>query len=92
MGFWPRASHWVADQLVTLTASTLRLTDSLRESERLKGQLEERDREVAVLMRKLQVIFSKFKEKRNKPTLCGKAAFHAKCPFPVFPFPPGAEC
>lgn len=34
----------------------------LRESERLKGQIEERDTEIAVLMRKLKVSFSKGKK------------------------------
>ncbi|TNM88881.1 hypothetical protein fugu_005135 [Takifugu bimaculatus] len=33
---------------------SLRLSDLLRESERLKGQIEERDTEIAVLMRKLK--------------------------------------
>lgn len=34
----------------------------LRESERLKGQIEERDTEIAVLMRKLKASFSKGKK------------------------------
>lgn len=37
------------------TASTCRLSDSVREGERLKGQIEERDREITALMRKLKV-------------------------------------
>lgn len=32
-----------------------RLSDSVREGERLKGQIEERDHEVAALMRRLEV-------------------------------------
>lgn len=35
--------------------STSRLSDSVREGERLKGQIEERDHEVALLMRRLEV-------------------------------------
>lgn len=63
------------NQLLTLTASTFRLSDSLRESERLKGQIEERDREIAVLMRKLKVIFSKFKKKQAKSVLQSGVSF-----------------
>lgn len=62
--------------------SPFRLSDLLRESERLKGQVEERDREIALLTRKLKVIFSKFKKKISQ--ICGcKATFHSKGPFPM---------
>lgn len=37
------------------TVSTSRLSDSVRVGERLKGQIEERDHEVALLMRRLEV-------------------------------------
>lgn len=41
--------------LMAPTVSTSRLSDSVREGERLKGQIEERDHEVALLMRRLEV-------------------------------------
>lgn len=34
---------------------TFRLSDSVREAERLKGQIEERDREIVILMRRAEV-------------------------------------
>ncbi len=40
---------------MVLIGSTLRLSDSVREGERLKGQIEEKDREIVVLMRRLEV-------------------------------------
>lgn len=40
---------------MVLIGSTFRLSDSVREGERLRGQIEERDREIAVLMRRLEV-------------------------------------
>lgn len=45
----------------------------LRESERLKGQIEERDTEIAVLMRKLKVSFSK--GKKTSPIYPAKQTF-----------------
>lgn len=67
--------------------STFRLSDLQRESERLKGQIEERDGEIALLMRKLKVVFSKFRKKQAESVL-----FHSKFPMPVFNFASGAEC
>lgn len=40
---------------MVLTVSTFRLSASVREGERLKGQIEERDRENSILMRRLDV-------------------------------------
>lgn len=54
------------NQLVTVTASTFRLADSLRESERLKGQIEEREREIALLKRNLKVIFCKLRSRTRQ--------------------------
>lgn len=50
--------------LMVPIASTFRLSDSVREGERLKGQIEEKEREIVVLMRRLEVrcIFSYYQK------------------------------
>lgn len=40
---------------MVLTVSTFRLSAAVREGERLKGQIEERDREISILMRRFDV-------------------------------------
>lgn len=40
---------------MVVIVSTIRLADSVREGDRLKGLIEEREREIAVLTRKLEV-------------------------------------
>lgn len=55
--------------------ATFRVSDLLRESERLKGQVEERDRDIAVLRRQLKVIC-------KKQICAAKRRFILKFPFP----------